>query len=112
MAPVNFSVTPVVLNRPAPAPGEDDTAGFAARAHGAHSGSTIDAHGAVTQPDHAADTHTVQQPGDHTSITHTGSTVTGAHTHSGSATVAGGTGATGTNNDPFLVVAYMIQATP
>lgn len=79
-------------------------------AHSAHSGSTIDAH-AITQADHSGDTHSVTaQADDHTSVTHSGSTVTGAHTHSGAATTAGGTGATGTANPPFQAMPYIIRS--
>lgn len=84
-------------------------------AHPAHSGSTINTHaaaGSITQASaHSADSHTVNQPSDHSSITHTGATVTAGHTHSGAATTAGGTGASGAGNAPFQATPYIIRAT-
>ena len=78
-------------------------------AHPAHTGSTVDAHSVTQAADHTADTHTVSaQPTSHGTLTHSGATVTLAHSHAGMATTADGTGATGTGNPPFQAVTFII----
>lgn len=81
-------------------------------AHSNHTGTTIDAgaaHSVTQASNHAADTHTISaQATSHGTLTHSGTTVTAAHSHTGMATQADGTGASGGANPPFQVVTFII----
>jgi microcystin-dependent protein len=106
----NPSANPGFFTAPTGAHSSDG--GHTHDAHSAHTGTTIDsgaAHSVTQAADHSADTHTISaQATSHGTLTHSGMTVTGAHSHTGMATQAGGTAASGGANPPFQVVTFII----